>query len=192
MEGLGAIECGNRLILTDREIKISIDKGLIILKPPPKSEVYSSTALDLTLYSKIRRYKEIKGINIDPGAEGFNYEKIKEILTDKIQMRESFDLEPSKLILGWTNEYLKLPVSSRLAARIEGKSSLARIGLAVHLTAPTIHAGFGGTLQMEIVNHGPSTIVLRPGMRICQLIFETTLGSPEKGYSGQFSEQQAG
>ena len=160
MEGLGAIECSNRLILTDREIKISIGKGLIVLKPPPKPEAYSSTALNLTLYSKIRKYKKTWWINIDPGVKGYDYNNIRKLLTDEIKMIKSFDLKPSKLILGWTNEYLKLPVSSRLAARIEGRSSLARIGLAVHLTAPTIHAGFGGTIQMEIVNHGPATIVL--------------------------------
>ena len=94
-------------------------------------------------------------------------------------------------MLAWTKEYLPLPVHSRLAARVEGKSSLARLGVGIHITAPTIHAGFSGQLQLEIVNHGAAPIVLREGMRICQLIIETTLGAPEKGYSGLFTGQQA-
>lgn len=179
------------MILTDREIKIAIDRGLIVVDPPPKADAYSSTALDLTLHPTLREYKPVGGISIDPGADDYKYESIREVLTDEIHLNESFSLPPGELYLGWTTEYVKLKESSKLAARIEGKSSLARIGLAVHLTAPTIHAGFGGSLQMEIVNHGRSSIVLRPGMRICQLIFETTLGTPEKGYAGQFSEQQA-
>lgn len=80
---------------------------------------------------------------------------------------------------------------TRIAARVEGKSSLARIGLAVHITAPTIHAGFDGQIRLEIVNHGPLPILLKPGMRICQLIFEQTLGTPDKVYGGQFAGQKA-
>ena len=83
------------------------------------------------------------------------------------------------------------PVDNRLAARVEGKSSLARLGLGVHVTAPTIHAGFVGTIQLEIINHGPMHIKLRAGMPICQLIFETTKGMPETAYKGQFSGQRA-
>ena len=57
-------------------------------------------------------------------------------------------------MLGWTAEYVELPIDSRIAARVEGKSSLARLGLGVHITAPTIHAGFPGQIRLEIVNHG--------------------------------------
>ncbi|HEX9587843.1 MAG TPA: hypothetical protein VGA15_08865 [Bradyrhizobium sp.] len=82
-----------------------------------------------------------------------------------------------------------MPTDARLAARVEGKSSLARLGIAVHLTAPTIHAGFKGRVRLEIVNHGPLPIVLKSGMRICQFIFEMTHGTPEAGYKGQFLGQ---
>ncbi|HZU88717.1 MAG TPA: hypothetical protein VE993_05615 [Stellaceae bacterium] len=74
-------------------------------------------------------------------------------------------------------------------ARVEGKSSLARLGLGVHLTAPTIHAGFKGQIQLEIVNFGPHEIILNVGMPICQLIFELTFGTPAKGYIGHFAAQ---
>jgi len=62
--------------------------------------------------------------------------------------------------------------------------------LAVHVTAPTIHAGFEGPIQLELCNHGLFSIRLTPSMPICQLIFETTLGTPDKGYSGMFLRQK--
>lgn len=68
------------------------------------------------------------------------------------------------------------PSVSSLAARVEGKSSLARCGILVHFTAPTIHAGFFGTITLEMMNLGPWPILLTPGMPICQLIVETVLG----------------
>src|SRR5262245_59906256 len=84
---------------------------------------------------------------------------------------------------------------SRLAARVEGKSSLARIGLGVHVTAPTIHAGFGylqrdpsfigNPIQLEIWNAGPLRIRLVKGLPVCQLIFEEVHGTAQKGYEGR-------
>jgi hypothetical protein len=89
-------------------------------------------------------------------------------------------------------ERVKLPHRSRLAARVEGKSSMGRLGLGVHVTAPTIHAGFGdkegdpdypGTaLQLEIWNINRVPIILDAGLPICQLIVEEVHGTPEKGY----------
>jgi dCTP deaminase len=79
----------------------------------------------------------------------------------------------------------------RVAGRVEGKSGLARVGLGVHVTAPTIHAGFSGTIQLELVNHGPMAIKLKPGLAICQLVLEQTLGMPDNAYEGQFLGQQA-
>jgi dCTP deaminase len=112
---------------------------------------------------------------------------------------EGCPVEPGKFYLGWTLERIQLPHRSRLAARVEGKSSLARLGLGVHVTAPTIHAGFGfsdldpaflgNPIQLEIWNTGPLPIVLKRGLRICQLIFEQVDGTPEQGYTGQFATQ---
>ena len=103
---------------------------------------------------------------------------------------KGYILAPEAFVLAWTHEKIVLPNYSRIAARIEGKSSLARLGLAVHVTAPTIHAGFEGPIQLELCNHGLFSIRLIPGMPICQLIFEMTFGTPEKGYSGKFLRQK--
>jgi dCTP deaminase len=107
-------------------------------------------------------------------------------------------MEPWAFLLGWTAERIQLPHSARLAARVEGRSSLARLGLGVHVTAPIIHAGFGHTsdsaylgtrIRLEIWNFGPFLIRLEKGMKICQLILEEVHGTPEKGYEGVFATQ---
>lgn len=181
------------VILTDREIKIAIDRELIGLNPEPAGDAFSSTSVDLTLDPQARTFrKEVgHGINIDPGSPKYKFHEIADLLTESMIIETQFNLSPRKLLLAWTRETLSLPLYSRLAARVEGRSSLARMGISIHLTAPTIHAGFVGQLQLEIINHGLTDIVLRPGMKICQLIFETTLGTPDKAYSGMFSGQKA-
>lgn len=185
------------MILTDREISIAIEQKQILLEPKPKPEAYSSTTLDLTLGPKLLLWKTKKADGVEPeifspSDPGFNIKKVIDTHTDVITMDASgFVLEPDMFILGWTVEKLTLPYTSRYAARIEGKSSMARLGVSVHLTAPTIQAGFDGELQLEIRNHGELRVRLLPGMRVSQLIFELCLGTPNSGYSGVFSGQSA-
>ena len=181
------------MILTDREIKIALEKGQITIDPlPDEATSYQSTAVDLTLSPIVRIFKEgVTGIHFDPGSEDYDYKTVIEMVTTREELTAPFTLFPQALLLAWTKETIILPNNSRLAARVEGKSSLSRLGVGIHLTAPTIHAGFSGTIQLEVVNHGLTAVILRPGMRICQLIFELTFGTPAKGYSGQFLGQQA-
>jgi dCTP deaminase len=93
-------------------------------------------------------------------------------------------------MLGLTVERVTLPLmqGQSLAARIEGKSSLARCGLLIHFTAPTVHAGFDGTLTLEMINLGNVGISLFTGMPIAQLILEAVIGDPEESPS-QFQGQ---
>lgn len=184
------------MILTDREILISLDRRLITIEPRPEEVAFTSSAVDLTLDPLIWLVREptpaLENV-IDPRAEGFDAEQImRELSTEEaIGTRTGFPLIPRKLALAWTREYIEMRTETRLAARVEGKSSLSRLGLVVHMTAPTIHAGFEGRIRLEMMNHGAVPIRLWPGMRICQLIFETTLGTAERGYKGQFSGQTA-
>jgi dCTP deaminase len=181
------------VILTDREIKLALQNRLIIIDPEPDERAFSSTAVDLTLDENITEFKEFAGgieQAIDPSHQDFQSEKTLELISDKIIIpADGWLLKPNRLVLAWTKEYVNLVSHNRVAARVEGKSSLARLGLGVHVTAPTIHAGFDGHIRLEMVNHGKLPIRLRTGMRICQLIFEQTLGTPDKGYRGQFSGQ---
>jgi dCTP deaminase len=137
---------------------------------------------------------------VNPASPDFNYAKIAEKHTEILSIPAGgFDLKSGEFVLAWTVEKIKLPHRSRIAARVEGKSSLARLGIGIHVTAPTIHAGFGydpdepkkdgNPIQLEIWNIGCLTIRLTRGMKICQLILEEVHGTPEKGYSGMFMTQ---
>lgn len=175
------------MILTDREIQLSIKNGQLTIDPNPDPASYSSTSVDLTLHRDGLKWKAAPGFPIQPGIAGYKY-------TSTRSMQENINLDnwhftPRSFILAWTRERITLPTTSRLAARVEGKSSLARLGMGVHITAPTIHAGFNAPLQLEMFNLGEQTIILNEGMKICQLIFEMTLGTPQAGYAGIFAGQ---
>ncbi len=183
------------MILTDREIQIFLSKRQIIINPEPDLTQYSSTSIDLTLSKQLLvwtfdQIEKTEGEVVDLG-EGFNYSAFRDKYTARknINSEKGYISRPHDFILAWTHEKVTLPNHSRIAARVEGKSSLARVGLGIHVTAPTIHAGFQGRLQLELVNHGKVSVRLIPGMPICQLIFEKTLGTPSKGYSGIFAGQ---
>jgi dCTP deaminase len=182
------------MILTDREIQIALECQSIKIEPPPTEASYSSTSLDLTLDENLTVFKSaIPGVAmcIDTTAPGFDHEETLAGLTEQIRIDQNtgYDFVPNKLILAWTTEYIELNPQARLAARVEGKSSLARLGIGVHITAPTIHAGFKGQIRLEMMNHGILPIKLRKGMKICQLIFEQTIGTPVIGYRGRFAGQ---
>lgn len=181
------------MILTDREIKLALEQKTLVIDPRPLDVAYASTSVDLTLDPIISEFiARSTDQYFDPGRPGYPLRKVLEEQTRQLDVSklDRYELTPQKLILAWTTEYVDLRRSPRLAARVEGKSSLGRLGLGVHVTAPTIHGGFEGQIQLEIINHGPIPIQLRPGMRICQLIFEQTLGTPERGYRGQFAGQK--
>ena len=93
-------------------------------------------------------------------------------------------------VLEITQERVHLKPGSRLAGRVEGRSSLARIGLTVHLTAPTIHTAFNGQITLEMINYSPFTLKLIPAStRICQLIFERLESPPSREIQTAFQHQ---
>jgi dCTP deaminase len=191
------------MILSDREIMAAVERGLIGIDPcpPPDSKLWTPTTLDLRLDAELRPWEAPVHAGeetiIDPAQEGFNSNALVNLCTKRQDCTNGFIIKPNKLILGWSIEKIRLPYQSRLAARVEGKSSLARIGLGIHVTAPTIHPGFGvvdnkpkgSPIRLEIWNGGPLTIRLTKGMAICQLIFEEVHGTPLQAYTGQFRIQ---
>ena len=167
------------MILTDREIQIALQVGTIVIEPEPADQAYSSTSVDLTLDPMISEFiKPQTGIDlcIDPSSAGYKHDDVLRSVTRQVEIdgTNGYEFRPGKLVLAWSREYVKLHAHARLAARVEGKSSLARLGIAVHVTAPTIHSGFDGQIRLEMINHGAIPVKLRLGMRICQLIFEQT------------------
>jgi dCTP deaminase len=192
------------MILSDRENKLALRREHIGITPMPPDGAFSSTAIDLTLHEEIsfwnpRGEQRDEPLVVYPGRPGFDFRQLmREHATTLTMPAEGFVVAPGAFVLGWTVELIRLPHTSRLAARVEGRSSLARLALGVHITAPTIHAGFGyidepgylGTrIQLEIWNYGNLHICLQPGMKICQLILEEVHGTPEKGYQGAFAIQ---
>ena len=192
------------MILSDREIRAALSRGALKITPEPVTDAWSSTALDFRLAKDLVAWKRPGGAGVEavvcPGHNDYDFSAVQTAHSQRIEIpSDGFVFRSQAFVLGWTMEKIKLPHRSRLAARVEGKSSLARLGIGVHVTAPTIHAGFGekmddrdypgNPLQLEIWNVGPLDIKLVTGMRICQLIFELVDGTPEKGYAGKFSIQ---
>ena len=182
------------MILCNLEIQNAIDERRLIITPDPqprspelKGCPYDTTAVDLHLSKALSVPKA--------GPYAFDLRKggIAPFLarnSDRLEIPEAgYVLEPHKFVLGNTQETIKLPIAGGLAARIEGKSSFARCGLLVHFTAPTVHAGFDGTLTLEMINLGNVGIALWEGMSICQLILESVIGIPQENPS-QFQGQQ--
>lgn len=172
------------MILSNTEIHKAINEERIILEPSPQPN-FDSTAVDLRFGNIIQEPVDLS-ISIDPQRE--RIVKTLNTLYNSKTIDDAYTLDPGKFILGKTLEKINLPFKPDergyyLAARVEGKSSLARCGLLIHFTAPTIHAGFKGTITLEIINLGMFSITLRPNMPICQLIFETVLGKPEENPS---------
>jgi dCTP deaminase len=137
------------MILSDREILAALNRGAVKISPTPhaSSEKWSSTALDLTLDSRLQVWKPMGGSGaqtiICPDDAEFNVTALANEHATAADCTQGFTIEPGMFLLGWTVEKVQLPHTSRIAARVEGKSSLARLGIGVHVTAPTIHAGFG-------------------------------------------------
>jgi dCTP deaminase len=192
------------MILSDREIQAAIARKALKLTPAPATEAWSSTAVDLRLAKQLVLWKRPSGDGVEavvcPMRDDYNFDNVRDRFSQRIDIPEDgFVFRAGTFLLGWTVEKIQLPHRSRLAARVEGKSSLARLGIGVHVTAPTIHAGFGykkededfagSPLQLEMWNAGPLDVKLMEGMRICQLIFEVVDGTPEKGYEGKFTVQ---
>ncbi len=196
------------MILCDREIEALLEDGSIRIDPIPDKSLWTSTAIDLTLDEVLLEWdpKPLpSGQRSEPRpmSRDFNVQAMMEderfarkIPIDPVN---GYRLVPQSFVLGFTRQSVRFPNRSRIAARVEGKSSLARLGVGVHVTAPTIHAGFGAKtaqsggapIQLEIFNLSRWTVVLDAGMPICQLIFEEVREVPRTGYTGQFSQQTA-
>ncbi len=112
------------MILTDREIQIAIAEGHVDINPAPARDAYSPTSVDLTLGRTFATWIAHEGITIRPGAAGFKYTNF--IRNQHIEEKDMWIIKKGEFVLAWTKEVIKIPIKSKLAARVEGKSSLAR------------------------------------------------------------------
>jgi len=174
------------MVLSNSEILKALESGNIIIDPLPElpsidtpDSPLNTTALDLRLSNTISIPKKDQPYTFDL-TKGNVASFLKTVYdTETISTDGGYALEPQKFILSNTLERVSFPINSDqdcYGARVEGRSSFARIGLLVHFTAPTIHAGFDGTITLELMNLGNNPITLYPEMYICQLIFEKVCG----------------
>jgi len=166
------------MILTKQEIQKLIKEKKIILDPFDPSSI-TPASIDLALGDKLRVFNS-RNSKIDLSEE-LDYEKI----TKEVDITDGFELEPGELVLGITKEKITLP--ENVAGWLQSRSRFARIGLMSHITAPFIFPGVSNHQVLEIFNSGHQPIILRPGVRICQLILEECQG--EARYEGIFKDQ---
>jgi len=174
------------VLLSDRDIKAEIDTGRVRLEPYDE-EMVQPSSIDVRLDKYFRLFDNHRYPYIDPAEDQPDLTRLIEIERD-----EPFILHPGEFVLGSTFEVVTMP--DDLAARLEGKSSLGRLGLLTHSTAGFIDPGFTGHVTLELSNVATLPIKLWSGMRVGQLCFfrlssptENPYGSAKSGsrYQGQ-------
>ena len=174
------------MLLSDRDIKAEIDNGRVILDPWDP-EMVQPSSIDVRLDRYFRLFDNHKYPYIDPSEDQPDLTRLVEVEPD-----EAFVLHPGEFVLGSIYETVTLP--DDIAARVEGKSSLGRLGLLTHATAGFVDPGFSGHVTLELSNVATLPIKLWPGMKVGQLCFfrlsspvENPYGSSAYGshYQGQ-------
>lgn len=167
------------MILSDRDIRAALKAGDIVVKPKPNlAEQLGSSSLDLRLGYEFRVFKHRKQPFVDP-FDPKTTDGMTELV--KIGKKDPYVIHPSEFVLASTLEWVEW--SDSLAARVDGRSSLGRLGLVIHSTAGHIDAGWRGALTLELRNIGMAPILLYPKMRICQLVFEQLSSPAEVPYT---------
>lgn len=175
------------MILSDRTIREEIARGRIVIEPLDESCIQPAS-VDIHLDREVRVFRPERFphlIDLKQSLDG---------LTEPVEIKQDrhFALQPGQFVLGSTLEYIAVP--DDLMARLEGKSSLGRIGLLIHSTAGYVDPGWRGHLTLELYNVSPMPILLYAGMKISQISFhrlttpaERPYGSP--GLGSKYQEQ---
>ena len=166
------------MILTKSEILKEINLKRIVIKPLDKSNI-GPASIDLSLGTELRIFSNKSSkINL---SNKVDYKKF----TKKIKLNR-YELKPGELVMGITKEKICLP--ENICGWLQSRSRFARIGLMSHITAPFICPGVNNHQVLEIYNAGPQNIVLKPNIKICQMIFQQCLGKAK--YKGKFKSQK--
>jgi len=167
------------MILAKNEILSEIRKGNIRITPFKKNAV-GACSVDLSLGDVFRRFeKSERTISV---SEAPDYAREYSSL---LVSKEGITIAPGELILGVTKERLRL--SNKLCGWIQGRSRFARVGLMVHLSASLIQPDVDNMQVLEIVNLSPVPLRIKPGLRVCQVVFERLTSSAS--YEGPFKHQ---
>lgn len=165
------------MLLSDRDIRAEIDRERVVLDPYEPTMLQPSS-VDVRLDKYFRTFENHRYPHIDPAADQSD-------LTHEMCAEEGdpFILHPGEFVLGSSYEQVTLP--DDIAARLEGKSSLGRLGLLTHSTAGFIDPGFSGHVTLELANVATLPIKLYPGMKIGQLCFFRLSSPAEHPYGSE-------
>jgi len=164
------------MVLSDRDLKKVIKEGKLIFRPRISPDQISPASIDLKLGNVFKVFDISKQYLLDT-KKGLPEKDF--IITYKIKDGQPFIVHPSSFVLAHTKEYLIVP--DDLVLRVEGKSTLARMGILVH-TAGFVDPGYEGTITLEISNQSNLPVALYPGMYICQIAVEYLSSPAEVSY----------
>jgi dCTP deaminase len=165
------------MILSDRDIKAAVASGKVKIDVPLEELHIHASSMDLRLGSTFKLYDHSKFPVLDPKRPETFAGNMRTIV---IPEGEAFFVQPGEFILGVTCETIGVP--DDMVVRVEGRSSLGRLGIIVHSTAGFVDPGFTGTITLEISNLNRMPVALYPGMRICQLAFEMMTSPADTPY----------
>ncbi|MEU8515143.1 dCTP deaminase [Kitasatospora sp. NPDC048722] len=165
------------MLLSDKDIRTEIDLGRVVIDPFDPTMIQPSS-IDVRLDRFFRVFENHKYPHIDPSEEQPDLTRLVEPEGD-----EAFILHPGEFVLASTYEVITLPED--VASRLEGKSSLGRLGLLTHSTAGFIDPGFSGHVTLELSNVATLPIKLYPGMKIGQLCLFRLSSPSEHPYGSE-------
>ena len=157
------------MILSDKTILEKMKTEQLKIEPLPTPEQIQPSSIDLRLGNEFLLPHIDVPIDVKNGSP--HYEKVN---------CNVLQLPPKSFVLGTTIEKVKLPPN--LIGRVEGRSSIGRLGVTIHITAGLIDCGFEGQITLEIANLSSNTVYLYEGMRICQIVFEEVDTVPNRVY----------
>lgn len=176
------------MILSDRDIRRHLNEGKIRIQPKPNlEEQLGSCSIDLHLGNTFKIFNHSKYPYIDPRDPSISKELMKEIV---VPNGEAFIMRPGEFCLAVTEESIAL--ADDLLGRLEGRSSLGRLGIIVHSTAARIDPGWEGRIVMELGNIGVMPVALYPEMRICSVTFEQMSSRVEAPYAKRKASKYVG
>lgn len=179
--------------LCDKDIKSHIAEGKIKISPAPSDEMVSGVTVDMRLGNKFRVFEAHQAPYIDlSGPKPEVQAALNSVMSDEIEIADdkTFILHPGELALAITHESVTLPAN--IVGWLDGRSSLARLGLMVHVTAHRIDPGWSGNIVLEFFNSGKLPLGLKPKMKIGALSFEVLSGYAEKPYNARTDAKYRG
>ncbi|MEW9796528.1 dCTP deaminase [Alteromonas sp. CYL-A6] len=179
--------------LCDRDIYEYLQAGKIGIDPMPDYAQISGVTVDIRLGNKFRVFEDHQAPYIDlSGPKSQVEEALNSVMSDEITLADgkAFFLHPGELALAVTHESVTLP--DNIVGWLDGRSSLARLGLMVHVTAHRIDPGWSGNIVLEFYNSGKLPLALRPMMKIGALSFEVLSSPAEKPYNARTDAKYKG